>query len=173
MAHVTTSIDRVHVQQRAPAVAATTKSAPRTSAAASDFRALFTSSSPTVTPAAAPAAAPAPALSTAAPTPESVFGANPWETNPQGLNPNGSTFSYNPIYFATANTAAQVAKMLGGTVTESDALAPNAQEQPNYMVQMPDGRSINAGLVASFYSHGYPQSYVDGLIASEINGTNT
>ena len=76
------------------------------------------------------------------------------------------------IYFATASTAAQVAQMLGGTVTESNALAPNAQEQPNYMVQMPDGRSINAGLVASFYSHGYPQSYVDGLVADEINGTN-
>jgi hypothetical protein len=63
--------------------------------------------------------------------------------------------------------------MLGGTVTQSDALAPNAQEQPNYMVQMPDGRTIDAGLVASFYSHGYPQSYVDGMIASEIDGTNT
>jgi hypothetical protein len=171
MAHVTTtSLDRVHVQQTAPAVAARTKSAPRTTRpAAPDFRALFTSSSPAVT----PAAAPAPALSTAAPTPESVFGASPWENNPQGLNPNGSQFSYNPIYFATASTAAQVARMLGGTVTQGDALAPNAQEQPNYMVQMPDGRSINAGLVASFYSHGYPQSYVDGLMASEIDGTNT
>ncbi len=89
-----------------------------------------------------------------------------------GKNPNGTQFSYNPIYFASASTAAQVAKTLGGTVIQSNALAPNAQQQPNLMVQMPDGRTINAGLVASFYSHGYPQSYVDGLIAGEINGTN-
>ena len=177
MAHVTTSLSRMLLPQMAPAVAAKTKSAPSAASAATPgFRALFTSSATAATPAAAPATAPAvasaPALSAAAPTPESVFGANTWETNPLGKNPNGTQFSYNPIYFATANTAAQVAQMLGGTVVASNALAPSAQEQPNLMVQMPDGRTINAGLVASFYSHGYPQSYVDGLIAGEINGTN-
>jgi hypothetical protein len=167
MAHVTTALNRVHPQPAAPAIAVKTKSAPKAASAATpDFRALFTSSSPAATP------APAPALSTAAPTPQSVFGANPWETNPMGQVAGGSEFGYNPIYFATAGTAAQVAQMLGGKVTESDALAPNAQQQPNYMVQMPDGRTINAGLVASFYSHGYPQSYVDGLVADEINGTS-
>jgi len=171
MAHVTTALNRAHLQPAAPAIAVTTKSAPKAaSAAPPDFRALFTSSSPAATP--APASTPAPAPSTAAPTPQSVFGANPWEINPVGQLPGGSEFGYNPIYFATASTAAQVAQMLGGTVAESDALAPNAQLQPNYMVQMPDGRTINAGLVASFYSHGYPQSYVDGLVAAEIDGTN-
>jgi len=175
MADVTTSLDRAHPQQMAHAISARTRSAPKpTSAATPSFRALLTGSSPAATPAASPAAAPAVASapsSNGAPTPESVFGANAWETNPLGRNPNGTEFSYNPIYFASASTAAQVAQMLGGTVAESDALAPAAQEQPNYMVQMPDGRSINAGLVASFYTHGYPQSYIDGLIAGEINGT--
>lgn len=183
MAHVTTSLNRMHLAQTAPAVVAKTKSRSRTASAATpDFRALFTSSSPAARPAAAPAAAasvaPAvaastPAVSTEPPTPESVFGPNVWEANPLGRNPNGSLFSYNPLYFASANTAAQVAHMLGGTVIQSNALAPNAQQQPNLVVQMPDGRQINAGLVASFYSHGYPQSYVDNLIAAEINGTNT
>jgi hypothetical protein len=97
--------------------------------------------------------------------------------NPVGKNPDGTLFSYNPWYFATPQAAAQVAQMLGGTVVASNEFtapgSPFVQQQPNLMVQMPDGRTINAGLVASFYAHGYPQSYINTLIAAQINGTNT
>ncbi len=120
-------------------------------------------------------AADAPAQNTA-PTAESVFGANPWITNPTGTAPDGSSYGYNPLYFATAATAAQVAQMVGGKVVASDQLA-NAggfvQQQPNEMVQLANGRLVNAGLVASFYTHGYPQSYIDQLIANEVGPGTT
>jgi len=178
MAHVTTSLSRSHA---IPALAhATVRSRPSAASAqpaannsaAADFRKLF-SSNP------APTAAPAvQALQPAtAPTPESTFGASPWMANPRGQNPDGTLFGYNPWYFATPQAAAQVAQMLGGTVVASNEFtatgSPFVQQQPNLMVQMPDGRRINAGLVASFYAHGYPQSYINTLIAAQINGTNT
>ena len=159
----------VYPQTQIRTTATRVTTAPQTDSGAADFRALFTnhSSAPTTAPA---ASAPPPA-----PTPESVFGANPWETSPMGRNPNGSLYNYNPLYFASATTAAKVAQMLGGSVVETnDFTAPGSpfvQLQPNRMVQMPDGRMINAGLVAAFYTHGYPQSYIDGLIAKQIDGT--
>lgn len=97
--------------------------------------------------------------------------------NPVGKNPDGTLFGYNPWYFATRQAAAQVAQMLGGTVVASNEFtaigSPFVQQQPNLMVQMPDGRMINAGLVASIYAHGYPQSYINQVIAAVIHGTNT
>jgi hypothetical protein len=64
--------------------------------------------------------------------------------------------------------------MLGGTVVASNeftgSAGPFSQQQPNRMVQLQNGRMINPGLIASFYTHGYPQSYIDRLIASEVNG---
>jgi hypothetical protein len=129
-----------------------------------DFRALFTSVPTPVT--AAPTPPPA------SPTAESVFGANPWMTNPTGTGPDGAPFSYNRYYFATAQTAATVAQMVGGKVVQSNQFTPSGgpfqQQQPNYMVQLSDGRMINPGLVASFYTHGYPQSYVDMMVAAEV-----
>jgi len=146
-------------------------SAPVSSDAAADFRALFTSrSNPTV---AAPTPVETP--SNAAPTAQSIFGPNPWMTNPGGAGPNGVTYSYNPYYFATADTAAKVAQMVGGTVVESNALTPYGpfqQNQPNYLVQLPNGRQINAGLFASFFDHGYTQDFVNRLVASELNDTS-
>ena len=59
---------------------------------------------------AAVAAADAPAQDTA-PTAQSVFGPNPWIANPTGSAPDGSSYNYNPMYFATAATAALVAQM--------------------------------------------------------------
>ena len=63
--------------------------------------------------------------------------------------------------------------MLGGTVVPSNQIASAggfAQQQPNEMVQLSNGGLINAGLVASFYTHGYPQSYIDQLIANAVQG---
>ena len=121
------------------------------------------------------ATAVAPAAATAsplAPTAQSLFGANPWSTGAGGTGINGS-YGYNPYYFATPATAAKVAQMLGGKVVAMDAitpLGPFQQNQPNQMVQMPDGRLINAGLVAGFYDHGYTQQTVDKMIAAEVSG---
>src|SRR5271157_2786819 len=91
------------------------------------------------------------------PTAQSVFGDNPWITNPTGTAPDGSTYGYNPLYFATPATAAKVAEMVGGKVVASDQIASL-------------GGFINAGLVASFYIHGFSQSYIDHMIQNEIQG---
>jgi hypothetical protein len=114
----------------------------------------------------------APSTCPLAPTAQSLFGANPWITGAGGTGPAGS-YGYNPYYFATPATAAKVAEMLGGKVVEMDAitpLGPFQQNQPNQMIQMPDGRLINAGLVAGFYDHGYTQQTVDKMIAAEVSG---
>ncbi len=178
MAHITAPLSRVHYPQTNPQIVAkrqvakaVTDSQPVSDPAA-DFRALFTYHPP----AGSVAAPPAPPAPPPAPTPESTFGASPFVANPMGRNPNGTLFGYNPIYFATADAAAQVASVLGGKVVETNEFtsigSPFVQQQPNQMVQMPDGRMINAGLVAAFYTHGYSQSYINGLIAQQINGTN-
>jgi hypothetical protein len=107
-----------------------------------------------------------------APTAQSLFGDNPWRTDAGGTGPNGN-YGYNHYYFATPATAAKVAQMLGGKVVAVDAITPGGpfkQNQPNQMVQMPDGKLINAGLVAGFYDHGYTQSTVNKMIAAEVSG---
>jgi hypothetical protein len=105
-----------------------------------------------------------------APTAESAFGPEPWIANPTGVAPNGTTYSYNPHYFATRETAAKIAQLIGGKVVEANMMtaAMFQQSQPNFMVQLEDGRLINPGLVASFFTHGYPQSYIDQMIAAEV-----
>jgi len=110
------------------------------------------------------------------PTAQSVFGPDVWMTNPTGLNPDGTDFQYNPIYFATPSTAQTVAQMVGGTVVIDDQFcAPGTgafpQNQPNYMVKMPNGAVINPGLVASFYTFGFSQSQVDTMVAQEAADT--
>lgn len=144
--------------------------APSAPAAASDswanFQALFNGVSSHAPAAAAPQAQ-------SAPTAEDVFGSNPWVANPTGMAPDGSIYGYNPQYFATPETAAAVARMVGGTVVPVNLMtsAPGStfmQQQPNLMVQLKNGALINPGLVAGFYTHGYPQSMVNQMIANEI-----
>ena len=114
--------------------------------------------------------APAATASWMAPTAQSLFGDNPWSTDAGGNGPGGS-YNYSHYYFATPQTAAKVAQMLGGKVVAMDAITPYGpfkQNQPNQMVQMPDGKLINAGLIAGLYDHGYSQGTVDQLVASEV-----
>jgi hypothetical protein len=97
-------------------------------------------------------------------------------TDPTGSGPDGLSYNYNPIYFASASTAAQVAEMVGGKVVSSNQItsaagSPFMQQQPNLMVQLANGALINPGLVASFYTHGYPQSSIDQMIAAEARNT--
>ena len=144
------------------AAVATTATAPATVAASTAQTEAATGATP-------------PAESSSAPTAESVFGPTPWVANPTGMAPDGSSYGYNPMYFASAATAAKVAQMVGGKVVTSNqftsADGPFQQQQPNEMVELADGTLINPGLVAGFYTHGYPQSYIDFLVQNEIQGT--
>jgi hypothetical protein len=107
-----------------------------------------------------------------APTAQSLFGDSPWQTDAGGTGP-GVSYGFNPYFFATPATAAKVAQMLGGKVVAMDTVTPFGpfkQNQPNLMVQMPDGKLINAGLVAGFYDHGFTQQMVDKMIHAEVSG---
>lgn len=104
-----------------------------------------------------------------------LFGANPWISHPTGQGPNGVVTNYNPIYFATQQTAQTVAHMIGGTVVQSNQMIPSpgspfTLDQLNYMVQMPDGALVNPGLVADIYTHGWNQSMVNQQVANEVAG---
>jgi len=117
------------------------------------------------------------AVATPAPTAQDVFGSDPWVDNPTGLAPDGTVYNYNSQYFATPQTAAAVAQMLGGTVVQANEItsAPGTtfqQQQPNEMVKLKSGALINPGLVAGFYTHGYPQSMVDQMVANEVANVN-
>lgn len=162
----------------AGAVSAASAASSGSSAAAAATTVIAAAGTGTAATAATPAAAAmaataaAPAASPGPPTAQSVFGANPWETNPTGSGPAG-TYNYNPYYFATPQTAAEVAAKVGGTVVEADCFGQSAgnpftQNQPNEMVELANGTMLNPGLVASFYTHGYPQSMVDQMIANEV-----
>jgi len=109
------------------------------------------------------------------PTAESVFGPDVWMSDPIGLTPDNTVFEYNPTYFATESTAQTVAQMVGGTVVTSNVFTQPGnsfvQQQPNYMVQMPNGALINPGLVASFYTFGFSQSQINTMIAQEVANT--
>jgi hypothetical protein len=114
---------------------------------------------------------------TSTPTVESAFGSDPWLNSPSGLAPDGTTYNYNSQYFATPQTAAAVAQMLGGTVVQANEItsAPGStfqQQQPNEMVKLSNGALVNPGLVAGFYTHGYPQSVIDQMIANEVTNVS-
>lgn len=120
-----------------------------------------------------PAAAQSVAQAVATPTAEEVFGANPWLTSPTGYSAAMGVYNYNPLYFATRQTAETVAKLLGGTVVEQNAMVGNAspflQTQANYMVQLPNGHLVNAGLTASYYTHGWSQAQIDRMLECDRN----
>jgi hypothetical protein len=104
----------------------------------------------------------------------SPFGANPWLTDPTGSGP-GPVTNYNPIYFATAQTAQTVAQMTGGTVVSENEItsapgSPFQQNQPNLMVELPNGGLINPGLVADIYTHGWNQAFENQQVANEVAG---
>lgn len=156
----------------AAATASSTKTTSTSTSGSTATAAAAASTSSSASSATAATTTPAPVSPAGPPTTDSVFGANPWLADPTCSGPSGS-FAYNPIYFATAQTAATVASMVGGKVVAVDAVGgpasnPWQQDQPNEMVQLPNGCLINAGLVATFYTHGYPQSMVDQMVANEV-----
>jgi hypothetical protein len=104
-----------------------------------------------------------------------LFGPDPWLADPTGEGPGGVVTHYSPVYFATQQTAQTVAQLLGGTVTQSVQIttapgSPFTQDQPNYMVQLPNGGQVNPGLIADLYTHGWNQALVNQQIANEVAG---
>ena len=160
----------------ASAPASATPSAAATTPAVSGLAVLATPT-PAVAPQTQAAAPPQTPDLKRIPTPEEVFGASPFMNNPQGQfvdanNGQLRTYGFHPRYFATEAAAKQLAQQLGGIVVSRNAICNDGryvQMQPNYMVQLPNGREVNAGIVADFYNHGYPQNYIDRLIAREID----
>ena len=128
--------------------------------------------SPTSSAATATAPRAAAAAETGERTAQSLFGDRPWIESPSGNGPIGPWY-YNPAYFATRQTAEIVAAMTGGEVVEQNALTPFGplqQQVPNEMIELPNGRIVNAGIIANFFDHGFPQSFVDRLLQLEIQG---
>jgi hypothetical protein len=169
----------------AAATSPTTQSteAPSFTAVFAQIAAAAAAAGTTVASTAAPAGGTAAAASTA---PEDasdgpagpLFGANPWLTDPTGQGPDGSVTHYNPIYFATPQTAQTVAQMLGGAVTQSVQIttapgSPFQQDEPNYMVQLPGGGMVNPGLIADLYTHGWNQTFINQQIAAEVAGAQS
>jgi hypothetical protein len=150
----------------------TTGSTPAASDPAADFKSLFGHvNTALLTP--GPAAAPP---KPAPPTLQSVFGSNPYITNPGGVAPNGVTYGYNPTYFATRATADKLAQMYGGTVVEMNAITPYGpfqQNQMNEMIKFPNGNVVNAGILASYYDRGWSQEQINSAINAEINAIPT
>jgi hypothetical protein len=131
----------------------------------------------------------------AQPTAQELFGSSLFVTDPApgGSGPYGP-YRYNPIYFATPQTAAIVAHMLGGVVEDSYAITPYGpfkQNQPNLMVRMPilaadteaaargegdnqgraidpRGRLINAGLIANLFTTGQMLVNIERAISEEV-----
>jgi hypothetical protein len=72
-------------------------------------------------------------------------------------------------------TAQTVASMVGGTVVSANEMvtapgSPFTQDQPNLMVQLPNGGMVNPGLIATFFTHNWPTSFVNQQIANEVAG---
>jgi hypothetical protein len=65
--------------------------------------------------------------------------------------------------------------MVGGTVVSMNEItsapgSPFQQNQPNLMVQLPNGGLINPGLVADIYTHGWNQAFENQQVANEVAG---
>ncbi|MDQ6665638.1 MAG: hypothetical protein M3Z23_14750 [Acidobacteriota bacterium] len=75
-----------------------------------------------------------------------------YEANVHTALAGGVDVSNNPVQFATAATADALAKKLGGVVRE-DSLAGNfARSAPERMIVEPNGKAVNAGLVADLFA---------------------
>jgi hypothetical protein len=170
-----------------PAVANSTASYQSPALPQSSFQAnfanLFGGGAPGVSnPAPAGQTSPAPTANTIDP---SAWGNNPFVSNPTGTNNYaagssplaGQTTNYNPAYFATPQTAQQIAGAAGGTVTQGNDLTPSAGSpftlnQLENMVTLPNGNTVNAGILANIYSNGYGSNITDNVLSNALNFGN-
>ena len=82
-----------------------------------------------------PASAPSPSPETA-PAPSSNEASAPkFETSVTGFNPNGSENIYNPVQFATLDTAQAVAKLVGGQAQDDHLAGPLTRNAPERVIE--------------------------------------
>lgn len=110
------------------------------------------------------------------PTPSvaDVFGPDdPWIPDPTITHlPTGTVSHCNPRYFATEAAAKKVQSMIGGKLYEDliTRFGPYAQSDKNWMLQFPNGAFVNCGMFIDHWAHGWTQSYIDTLVASDLRG---
>jgi len=103
------------------------------------------------------------------------LGPHPFMSSPSGSGPNGR-FGFNSTYFPTLATSKAIAQMLGGKVVPQNAIlsAPGShftQNQPNYMIELPNGNIINPGPIAQAIHLRQSRTMIDAIIDSEVNNT--
>ena len=65
--------------------------------------------------------------------------------------------------------------MLGGTVVSMNAITPYGpfvQSEPNQMILLHDGTTVNAGIIAAWYDHGLAAQFVDSAVSNEVGAAN-
>jgi len=90
--------------------------------------------------------------------------------------PTGNITYLNPDYYASAATASNLATLLGGkavnvpiAISPGDPYTYSTAAQNQWFIQLPDGAMLNAGAVATMYTHGYPASMVVQMISNEAS----
>jgi hypothetical protein len=132
---------------------------------------------PTTVPAAPAAAQPTqPAATTPAqPAQPATSTSTPdlWETSVTGTGPFGSTSVYNPTQFATAQTAQQMAQIVGGQEQDFTLGGPYTTSSPIREIVGAGDNPLNAGLVADlFQKYGDQQgSYAWTVIDRDLGKT--
>lgn len=129
---------------------------------------------------ATPAATVQPATTATAATPAASAPTEPalptgdlWETSVTGTGPYGSTTVYNPIQFATAQTAQQMAQIVGGQEQDFTLGGPYTTSSPIREIVGAGDNPLNAGLVADlFQKYGDQQgSYAWQVIDRDLGKT--
>jgi hypothetical protein len=96
--------------------------------------------------------APATASDPAAAPAVTVPAVSQFERSVTGMSAHGTETIYNSTEFATAQTAAQIAEKIGGTVEEQNFGGAFSQSAPQRMIVGPNGHQLNAGLVADLFN---------------------
>ena len=139
-------------------------SASQANSGAAGFRQLFSSSPAAATFVAADAVLPAPPF---VPSFRTAFGS--------GVGNDGKPISWNlnSTYFATKDTAQWIANKYGtGQVIEvpfGGSGGPFSASANEYAIKLPDGRQVNAGILAGYYARN-PENQFPGLADKLIRG---
>lgn len=102
---------------------------------------------------------------------------NPYQSNPGYSGPDASfNGGYNPLWFGSDAAGSIAQKLFPGSSLYSENSVTNApgspiqQNQPNSMLRLPNGQSINVGYLASLYGHGLSGGALDQYIGNETGG---
>ena len=99
-----------------------------------------------------PAEAPSPSPETAPASAPGQASAPKFEASVTGFNPNGSENIYNPVQFATVDTAQAVAKLVGGQSQDDQLAGPLTRTAPERVIVGAGANMLNAGLTADLFA---------------------